>query len=176
VDHDAARVRIVGLGNVLMTDDAFGPYLVRVLEAGYEFPPGVSVLDAGTPGLDLVPFVEGATALVVIDTVRAAGPAGQVRVYGRDDILRHSPQARLSPHDPGLKETLLALEFAGTEPHDVTLVGCTVADASSGIGLTEPVRAAVPAAVEAVLATLARLGVPARPRVAAPEPDIWWER
>jgi len=123
VDHDAARTRIVGLGNVLMSDDAFGPYVIRVLEAGYEFPSGVSVVDAGTPGLDLVPFVDGAEALIVVDTVRASGEAGELRTYTRDDILRHAPQARLGPHDPGLKETLLALEFADSGPRDVTLIG-----------------------------------------------------
>lgn len=176
MDHDAARVRIVGLGNVLMTDDAFGPYVVRVLEASFEFPPGVSVVDAGTPGLDLVPFVEGAQALIVIDTVRASGEAGELRTYSRADILRHAPQTRLGPHDPGLKETLLALEFAGRGPGDVTLVGCIASDVSSGIGLTEPVRAAVPGAVAAVLEALAELDVTARSRQPATEPDIWWER
>ena len=48
-------IRVLGLGNVLMSDDGFGPFVVRVLEATYECPPGVDVVDVGTPGLDLTP-------------------------------------------------------------------------------------------------------------------------
>ena len=42
-------IRVIGLGNVLMSDDGFGPFVVRVLEAAFEWPPNVEVIDAGTP-------------------------------------------------------------------------------------------------------------------------------
>jgi len=44
-------IRVLGVGNVLCTDDGLGPYAIKVLEAQYEFPEGVEVVDVGTPGL-----------------------------------------------------------------------------------------------------------------------------
>lgn len=90
-----ANVAVVGLGNVLMGDDALGPTVIKVLEAEYEFPRGVSVQDLGTPGLDLTPYLAGVRALIVVDTVQASGAPGEVRLYRRDEILKHPPQARL---------------------------------------------------------------------------------
>ena len=170
------RVAVIGLGNVLMGDDALGPYAVRVLQAAWEFPPGVSVTDAGTPGLDLTPYILGVEALIVIDTVKSDGSPGTLKLYRRDELLAKPPAPRLSPHDPGLKETLLLLEFRGDAPRDVLLVGVIPEHVGKGMGLTTTVAAALPAVERAVLDELERLGYPAR-RAASPlVPDIWWEK
>jgi hydrogenase maturation protease len=170
------RVAVIGLGNVLMGDDALGPYAVRVLQATHEFPPGVSVTDAGTPGLDLTPYILGVEALIVIDTVKSDGPPGTLKLYRRDELLARPPAPRLSPHDPGLAETLLLLEFRGDAPRDVLLVGVIPQRVGQGVGLTPAVAGALPAVERAVLDELSRLGCPAR-QAAAPEvPDIWWEK
>jgi hydrogenase maturation protease len=169
------RVAVIGLGNVLMGDDAFGPWVVQTLLAGQSFPADVSVLDLGTPGLDLLPHVTDVEALVLVDTVRADAPPGSIRLYRRDELLLHPPPARLSPHDPGVKEALLTAEFEGRGPRDVLLVGAVPADTAMGVRLSPPLREAVPLAVEAVLAELRRLGCPGRPRDIPGRPDIWWE-
>ena len=51
------RIAVVGLGNVLMGDDGFGPYVAHLLEAWYEWPDDVQVVELGTQGLDLTPYV-----------------------------------------------------------------------------------------------------------------------
>jgi hydrogenase maturation protease len=171
----AARVGVIGLGNVLMGDDAFGPWVVQTLLAEYEFPDGVSVEDLGTPGLDLMPYLTDLEALVLVDTVRSEAPPGTLRLYRRDDILRHAAQARLSPHDPGVKEALLTAEFAGQGPREVLLVGAVPADTAMGVRLSPALREAVSPAVSEVLRELERLGRPPV-RLASPlAPDIWWE-
>ena len=170
----APRVGVIGLGNVLMGDDAFGPWVVQTLLAEYEFPKGVSVEDLGTPGLDLMPYVTDLEALVLVDTVRAPAPPGTVRVYRRDDLLKHPPQARLSPHDPGVKEALLTAEFAGRGPREVLLVGAVPEDTAMGVHLTQKLREAVPVAIAEVLRELERLGYPAARRGTPLAPDIWW--
>jgi hydrogenase maturation protease len=169
------RVAVIGLGNVLMGDDAFGPWVVQTLLAEHEFPAQVSVLDLGTPGLDLLPYVADLEALVLVDTVRSEGPPGTLRRYRREEILRHPPQARLSPHDPGVKEALLSAEFAGRGPREVLLIGAVPKDASMAVRLSPPLRAAVPLAAAAALQELERLGVKAVRRAEPMAPDIWWE-
>jgi hydrogenase maturation protease len=77
------------------------------------------MLDIGTPGLGVDQHFAGVGALIVIDTVRVNGEPGEVRTYRREQILQHGPGLRMSPHDPGLKEALLSLEFSGVAPQEV---------------------------------------------------------
>ncbi len=170
------RTLVMGLGNVLVGDDGFGPYVIRTLESRYRFPEEVSVLDAGTPGLDLVPHLRGPEAVVLLDTVRSSSPPGTLLRYDREAILRHPPAPRVSPHDPALKETLLTLDLAGEGPREVVLVGVVPERLDTGPGLSPRVREAVEPAVRAVLEELERLGAPASPKESPGEPDFWWER
>jgi hydrogenase maturation protease len=169
-------VGIVGLGSVLMGDDAFGPYCIKSLEASYDLPEGVSALDAGTPGFDLTPHISGLKVLIVVDTVRSDGPPGEVKLYRKEEILRHLPQARVNPHDPGLKEALLTLDFSGGGPEEVLLIGAVPKSLAAGTGMTTELKAAVPRAIEAVLAELNRLDMAATLKDEMAAPDIWWER
>lgn len=169
-------VTVFGLGNILMADDGLGPYVIKILEAEYAFPPQVEILDAGTPGLELSTILEDSGALIIVDTVRADGAGGTVRTYRREEILKHPPAQRITPHDPGLKETLLVLELQGETPPEVFVVGVIPESVDYGVGLTDAVRDAVPEAVAAIVGELERLGYPAERRTPPADPDIWWER
>jgi hydrogenase maturation protease len=168
-------VGIIGLGNVLMGDDAFGPYCIKVLEAGYALPEGVSALDAGTPGLDLTPYISGLKSLIVLDTIRAEGMVGELRLYRKEEILRHLPEARVNPHDPGLKEALLTLDFSGCGPEEALLIGAIPKSVSAGTGMSEELKKAVPQAIAAALEEMRRLGFVERAKANPDNPDIWWE-
>lgn len=168
-------MRVLGLGNVLMGDDAFGPWVVHELSAGWTFPDGVEVVDVGTPGLDLTPFLSGAGTVVIVDTVHADGAPGELKLYGKAALLSSPPKPRVSPHDPGLVEALLLLDFAGTGPEEVLLVGAIPLSTGKGTALTPALRAAVPRAAEAVVAELSRLGLAAARREGAARSLPWWE-
>ncbi len=169
-------IAVVGLGNVLVGDDALGPTVVQTLAAAYELDEAVRVLDLGTPGFDLASHIAGTDALVVVDTVRGNGPAGELRLYRKPELLAAAVPQRVSGHDPGLRDTLLTLELHGAGPAEVLLIGVVPAVLETGIGLSPAVRAAVPAALAAVLEELARLGHPPVPRVAPAPPALWWQR
>jgi hydrogenase maturation protease len=169
-------IRVLGLGNVLMGDDAFGPSVIEAFKATYDAPANVSVIDLGTPGLDLAPFLMDADAIIVVDTVRAERSPGSVELYRRDRLLAHAPGLRLGPHDPGFAHTLLALEFAGRAPADVLLVGAVPARTAPCARLSAALREAVPLAVEAVACELERLGSPPVCRPAQPKSSPWWDR
>jgi hydrogenase maturation protease len=171
-----AHVAIIGIGNVLTGDDAVGPYVVRVIEARYDLPASVQVIDAGTPGYDLTAFLAGLDAAILVDSVKAKGAPGEVRVYDRAELVKRPAVLAMSPHEPGVREALLNADFMGVTPAVVRLVGVIPASTESGIGLSPAVRAAIPAAVERVAAELRTLGVAVRERVPPREPDLWWER
>lgn len=169
------KVRVLGLGNVLMGDDAVGPWVVEELQAHWEFPEGVSVLDVGTPGLDLTPYLADADTIVLVDSVRADAPPGSLRVYSGRELLSRPPQPRVSPHDPGLTEALFLLDFGGAAPRDVILVGVVPGRVAKGVGLSAEVRGAVGKAALEVVGRLDRLGLAARRRVAPTATAPWWE-
>jgi hydrogenase maturation protease len=166
---------VLGLGNVLMGDDAFGPSVIAALQAEYAFPPAVDVMDGGTPGLNLAPVLMDRGAVIVVDTVKGEGRPGELRYYRKPDLLRRPPAPRYGPHEPALADLLAGLDLAGCGPEEVYLVGAIPGEISGGIRLSEPLRQAIPGAVRAVVEELGRLGLRlearARPACAA----AWWE-
>jgi hydrogenase maturation protease len=169
-------VCVMGIGNVLMGDDALGPWLIEALEAVWRFPPEVALIDAGTPGLDLTLFLEGFDALVAIDALQLDGPAGAVHSFRGPDLLAAGLPVVTSPHEPTLRESLLRLRLFGRGPSEVLLVGAIPASLSAGAPLSEPVRLALPEIEARVIAELVRLGVPAARRAIPRVPRFWWER
>jgi len=168
------KIGVFGIGNVLAHDDAVGPSVARILDAGYTFPDNVVVEDLGTPALELPTHLAGFDHVILVDAVAAAAEAGAIRLYRRDDILRNPPGLRISPHDPSLKETLLMLDLLGEAPDDIVLVGIVVKEASMGIGISPEVAAAFPAAVNAVINELESLGVDVTRREEPRAADLWW--
>jgi hydrogenase maturation protease len=169
-------VRVLGLGNVLMQDDGFGPFVVEYLRAHYVFPPGVEVVDVGTPGLDLIPYVTGAEALIFVDTIKARAAPGEVRSYRKSELLARPPGPRVGPHDPGVKEALLIAEVADEGARDVLLVGVVPQEVGYGTVLTPPVQRAVDRAATLVAEELRRLGYGPTRRVSPLAVEPWWTR
>jgi hydrogenase maturation protease len=169
------RIGVLGVGNVLMSDDGIGPFVLKILEARYEFPRNVVLHDLGTPGLGITSFFADYGAVILIDAVSAKGQPGDVRFYRKQQLVRVPIPQHVSPHDPALVEALLFAELSGLCPQDVLLVGVVPKSTELGCGLTEEVQAAVVPAISAVLAELHRLGVEARVRTQASIPSIWWQ-
>lgn len=170
------KIRVIGLGNVLMSDDGFGPYVVRVLDALYEFPQQVLVIDDSVPGVDLTPCLVDADVLVIVDTVTADGRAGDLHQFRLSDVLRGAAMERLSAHDPGVKEALLNVAAAGMGPKHVLLLGVVPEWTATGVDLSPAVRAAVAPVAGLIVAELERHGVRPVPRRVPRQPDTWWER
>lgn len=171
-----AGAAVLGLGNVLMGDDAVGPWVIERLRARWHLPEEVEIEDLGTPGLDLHPHLAGRGDVILVDAVRATGAPGEVRQYSLGEILAHAPGPRVSPHDPGLKETLASLRFAGLLPASLRLVGVIPDRVENQVGLSPACADALPVAELAVIDELIRQGfAPTRRFTTAPFVP-WWEQ
>ena len=171
---NVSNVAIIGIGNILLGDDGVGPYVVRTLEASYEFAPNVQVLDVGTPALDFIDNLVGMDAVILIDSVENDRPAGTITLYRKEDILRHGISVRMDPHSPALGESLLTADLIGICPKELLLVGITGRTYDAGCELSPEVRKTVDLAIDVVRAELRRLGVPCSLATNQAEPDIWW--
>lgn len=158
-DEIVKKISVYGMGNVLLEDDGVGPQVIEELIAHYVFPANVEIEDLGTPGLDLVPHLSQRDAVIIVDAISGDQPAGTIRVFRRDDIVRHPPPMRMSPHDPGLKESIQLIELEQGGQLSICLVGVVALKTGHGAGLSPPVAAALPHAIETVVAELKALGV-----------------
>jgi hydrogenase maturation protease len=165
---------IGGIGNVLLGDDAVGPYVLRLLESQYEFEPAVDLVDLGTPALDLTHQILGLRALILIDSVASDDAPGTIVLYRKEDILAVAPTERIDPHSPALSECLLTAEMLGGCPEHVLLVGIVGAAYEAGRPLSEVVQAAVAPAIEAVLRELSTMGYSYQKRAVVDPAGIWW--
>ena len=160
-----ANILILGIGNVLWADEGFGVRCVETLADRYAFPPNVRLLDGGTQGLYLLPFMEEADALIVFDAVDYGLPPGTLKRVENDEVPAFMGAKKMSLHQTGFQEVLSAADLLGYYPSKLALIGCQPLDLEDWGGpLTAPVAAAMPSAIEAAVDVLARWGVKVRPR------------
>ncbi len=164
---------VAGLGNILMGDDGAGPHVIRLLQTSYTFPGNVSVVDLGTPGLSLTSYIAGYDSVIIIDTIRAAGLAGDVCLVDLEK-LQSVPPKRVSPHDPAVHEALMTVQMLGQAPAHMTLVGIIPQQTAMGRGLSHSVESALSKAADQVIELLRRSGVVPVPSQHAIPDELWW--
>jgi hydrogenase maturation protease len=156
------RILVAGIGNLFLTDDAFGSEVARRL-AGVPLPEGVKVVDYGIRGMHLAyDLLDGYDALVVVDALPGSGAPGDLSVLavGPDDL----GEGELDAHGMAPVAVLASLGQLGGSLPPTYVVGCQPADVSEGIGLSPQVAAAVGPAVDLVLEVLQeQLGVSGSP-------------
>ena len=169
------KLLIAGIGNVLLGDDGVGPFVIKLLEARYEFSQDVEIADLGTPALDLPLHLSGADAVILIDSAKFGGAPGDIRLFRKDEVLRIPPRPRIDPHSPALRESLSQLELMGRMPGELLLIGMQGSHFGAGSALSPIVRQCIPHAIDAVLRELHRLDIPWEPKTRMAPPRIWWD-
>jgi len=147
-----AKTVVLGLGNRIYSDDAVGVFAIQLLEKSSSIPHGVTLIEGGTLGLALLPYVSGATRWLVLDAVDvAAAPGTIVQLAGEE--LRALPRGA-SAHDAGLSDLAAALHLLGEDPPETVLLGVQPGSVALGTTLSPPVEKALPQLVETALALL----------------------
>lgn len=113
---------VIGLGNPLMGDDGLGVLAAQRLQEEWFLPPEVQVVDGGTWGMNLLPLIEDAEALLLIDAIDQDMPPGTQMVLARDEIPR-ALALKLSPHQIDLREVIALAELRGTLPERMVAIG-----------------------------------------------------
>lgn len=169
------RVLIGGIGNVLLGDDAVGPYVVRLLESQYSFADNVEITDLGTPALDLTHRIAGLQGVILVDCVASTDhPPGTVLLCHKSDILRVQPAQRLDPHSPAVSECLMTADMLGESPDHLILVGIVGESFEPGSPLSPAVERAAKNVISSILHELACLGIAYETRQSISSPRIWW--
>lgn len=158
------RILVAGIGNIFFGDDAFGVEVVKAL-AGSELPDEVNVVDFGIRGYDLAyAIMDGYAATLLVDTTARGNAPGTLYLIELDPEELAKLEEVLDGHSLGPVQVLRLVQSLGGEIPQLYLVGCepAVLETEDGdIGLSEPVRAAVPRAVEMIRTLVNDLRAPA---------------
>ncbi|UCV28288.1 HyaD/HybD family hydrogenase maturation endopeptidase [Ferribacterium limneticum] len=157
------RIVVLGIGNILLTDEGVGVRTIEALERDYVLPPDVEVIDGGTCGMEMLEQLEDLDGLIVVDCVRANQPPATPILLKGDDVPVFF-KTKLSPHQVSLSDVLASLEFTDKAPKSIAIVGMQPVSMSLGMKLSPEVAARVPELIEMTLAELRLLGIEAKAR------------
>ena len=146
-------ILVIGLGNTIMTDDGFGVKVVTTLASRYHFPESVQLLDGGTLGLDLLPYLEDVDSLLIIDALDMRDEPGKIFRLEGDEVPR-AFASKLSVHQMGLQDLLTVAEMQGHAPRNLVVWGVQPECIEMGTELTATLAAAVEPVVIRVLKEL----------------------
>lgn len=146
---NAPRIAIVGLGNLMRTDDAVGMLVLERLKLDLQVPGGVKLIEGGTLGLDLIYPLHGITHLLAIDAIDAGEEPGTILRFAGDGIA--NMPASKSVHLLGFSDLIGAMRLTGDAPEEVVVLGVQPHRIAWGTELTWPVQRALPRLIQAAL-------------------------
>lgn len=140
----ARRIVVLGVGNILNRDEGAGVYALQELEK--RLPKGwkekVELVDGGVLGLDLLPYVERATHLLVLDAADFQGQPGEIREFS-GEALKTFFTGKISWHQLGFQEVLEVARVRGHYPGQIRLVGVQPGNMEVGLGLSSALELSV---------------------------------
>ena len=152
-DQPNARTLVLGVGNLLISDEGVGVYVVERLAATYDLPEGVQTLDGGTLGLDLLYYLPGVENLLIVDAVEMDKEPGTLLRMEGDEIPAFL-SIKMSPHQIGIPDMLFAAKLRDLYPRNVVLWGIQPATLEVGLELSPVVAAQVDTLVRKVVEQL----------------------
>ena len=147
---------VLGVGNTLLTDDGIGVHVAEHLKSGTGLDRDIRILDGGTLGLSLLPDVEAATALIVVDAAEIGERPGQLRVFENSNMDRQLSGKKRTVHEVAVADLLAAAALTGRLPGDRALIAIQPASTDWGLEPTPAVRQAIPRACDAVASLIKR--------------------
>lgn len=152
------HIVILGIGNILLTDEGVGVRVIETLEKRYGFSDSVTLIDGGVMGLNLIGTLVDADHVVMVDAVRGHGYPGALYRLEADEIPEHFT-AKSSLHEVGFPEILAACRALGKVP-DIVVVGVEPQDIETpSLDLTPAIQGRMDEITAMVLEELDRLGV-----------------
>ena len=150
----SSDIVVIGVGNTLLSDDGVGVHAARLLQTDPRLPAGVTILDGGTLGLELVPYASDASRLLFLDAVNAAVPPGTLTRMTGSELLGCS--GGCSVHQLGVADLIAALTLVSAEPQEIVVLGLQPAYTDWGTLLSPEIKSALPVLVDAALSELGR--------------------
>lgn len=152
------KTALLGIGNILLSDEGIGVRVVEAIQERYNLPDDLEIIDGGTMGLDLLPFIEHKDRLLIVDAVNIGQPPGTITEIEGDDIPRFLA-VKMSVHQIGLPDMLSAAKMMGILPREMCLVGIQPEILKTGLEMSETMTANLDLLIDAVSNRLRAWGI-----------------
>lgn len=152
-------ITILGLGNILMTDEGVGVHTVNEFEKRYEVPDYVEIVDGGAAGLDLIPFIEGREKVLMVDAVNFDREPGFIDTLENEAIPIRLTQ-KASMHHLGLMDVLCIVRMSGNIPKDMCIIGIQPKSLDLGIDMTKEIWDKEQELIDRIVAKLREWNIP----------------
>ncbi|WP_353572398.1 HyaD/HybD family hydrogenase maturation endopeptidase [Candidatus Albibeggiatoa sp. nov. BB20] len=147
------QIVVLGVGNILLTDEGIGVHTAEYLMKNYDHPDNVTILDGGTMGMELLGHIIDIDLLIILDAVASNKPVGTV-VTMEDDEIPKFFASKLSPHQIGIADVLAAADLIAKSPNKILLFGVVPKNLELSTELTPIVAEKLPILVEHVIEAL----------------------
>lgn len=144
----SGRIAVLGLGNLMRTDDAVGMLAAQALSREEGLGEGVAVVEGGTLGLDLLHPLRDVTHLLALDAVEAGVAPGTILRFVNDETA-NLPISK-SVHLLGFADLIGAMRLTGRVPWEIVVLGVQPESTGWGTELTSRVQNALPILLQAV--------------------------
>ena len=152
-------VTILGLGNILMSDEGVGVHIVNEFQKRYQVPGHVEIVDGGAAGLDLIPFIEGRERVLMVDAVNFDREPGYIGILENDEIPVRLTQ-KASMHHLGLMDVLCIVRMSGNMPKELCLIGIQPKSLELGLDMTREIWDKQEALIERIVKKLREWNIP----------------
>ena len=151
------NILVLGVGNVLLTDEGIGVRTVETLLGEYKFPNNVDVVDGGTAGMELVEIIANREHVILIDAVNTGADVGTI-VTLVDEEVPALFRSRISPHQLGISDLLGVMALTVETPKHFTLFGVVPFSMATGVELSHQMLPLKNILVANVISKLEELG------------------
>lgn len=160
------KITVLGIGNILLSDDGVGVHIIERLRDEFDLTGNVSLIDGGTKGLDLLPFIEGSDRVLIVDAANFNREPGTIDTVTGDRIP-HFLSLKLSMHQIGLPDMLFAARLMEITPPEMFLIGIQPKSMDTGTDLSPEIQKQFDTLLTRVVDTLKDWGVQVSPKAAS---------
>ena len=140
------KTLILALGNPLRGDDGIGSAVLERLRETAVFPPHITLIDGGTPGLETALTLQGHDQVIVIDAADLGAEPGTWMRFNLSDVsLAKHANMNGTLHDAGFAEAVALADALGILPPEIIMYGIQPESMEWEIGLSQPVQSTIPA-------------------------------
>jgi hydrogenase maturation protease len=150
------NVLVLGIGNILLSDEGAGVKAAEELQNRYDCSDAVEIVDGGTVGFELLPYFENRSHILIIDAVKTGNKPGTIV---RIDDPPAFFQKKVSPHQIGLADVMGMAVITDNMPQNIALFGIEPKELSTGLELSPEVAGNLSQLVDMVADELKAIGI-----------------
>jgi len=157
------KIIVLGIGNLLLSDEGVGIKVIQDLVNNYEFPKEVEIVDGGVGSFSLLPYIESAQKLLVIDAIFGEKPPGTIYKL-KDEEIPFQIFEKISLHEISFADILNLAKLRGKYPESIVIIGIEPESLEIGLELSKAVKKNYENLLKEVLLQLEEWGIKPVPK------------